>query len=144
MLLMLLVFVLVVVVDQLAKMTIAARLQEGAYTSANIFGVRLHHVVNRRKPWGSAVAVRIMAVVWLLLSVAALTVASVIDISSIYVALGCLVGGATGNLIDGLSRNAVTDFIDLRVWPVFNFADTAIVAGVALLLWNAVRLRAGA
>lgn len=143
MLLMLLVFVLVVVVDQLAKMMIAARLQEGAYTSVNIFGVRLHHVVNRRKPWGSAAAVRIMAVVWLLLSVAALTVASVIDTSSIYVALGCLVGGATGNLIDGLSRNAVTDFIDLRVWPVFNFADTAIVAGAALLLWNAVRLRAG-
>ena len=143
MLLMLLVFVLVVVVDQLAKRLIAARLQEGAYTSANIFGVRLRHVVNRRKPWGSASAVRIMAVVWLLLSMAALIVASVIDRSSIYVALGCLVGGATGNLIDGFSRHAVTDFIDLRVWPVFNVADTAIVAGAVLLLWSALRLRAG-
>ena len=143
MLLMLLVFVLVVVVDQLAKKLIVARLQEGAYTSANIFGVRLRHVVNRRKPWGSATAVRIMAVVWLLLSVAALIVASVIDRSSIYVALGGLIGGATGNLLDGFSRHAVTDFIDLRVWPVFNVADTAIVAGAVLLLWSALRLRAG-
>ena len=144
MLLMLLVVALVVIVDQLAKMMIVARLQEGAYTSANIFGVRLRHVVNRRKPWGSASAVRIMAVLWLLLSMAALMVASVVDIPYIYVALGCLVGGATGNLIDGFFRHAITDFIDLRVWPVFNVADTAIVAGTALLLWNAVRLRAGA
>lgn len=144
MLLMLLVFALVVVVDQLAKMMIVAHLQEGAFTSRNVFGVRLRHVVNRRKPWGSVSAVRIISVLWLLLSVIALIVGSVIDISSIYVALGCLVGGAAGNLIDGLSRHAVTDFIDLRVWPVFNVADTAIVAGAALLLWNAVWLRTGA
>jgi len=144
MLLMLLVFVLVVVVDQLAKMMIVTRLEEGAYTSANILGVRLRHVINRRKPWGSAAAVRIMAVVWLLLSAVALIVAGVIDNSSIYVAVGGLMGGAMGNLLDGFSRHAVTDFIDLRVWPVFNIADTAIVAGAALLLWSALRLRTGA
>ena len=144
MLLMSLVFVLVVSVDQLAKRMIVACLDEGAYTTASILGVRLHHVVNRRKPWASAGAVRIMSVVWLLLSVTAVIVASVADNSSIYVALGCLVGGAAGNLIDGFSRHGVTDFIDARVWPVFNVADTAIVGGACLLMWNAVRLRAGA
>jgi signal peptidase II len=39
-------------------------------------------------------------------------------------------GGAAGNLLDILRRRAVTDFIDLGWWPVFNLADVAIVAGL--------------
>lgn len=138
MLLMLVVFGLVVAMDQLAKMMIVARLQEGAFTARSIFGVRLRHVANRRRPWSSVTAVRMMAVVWLLLAVTSVIVAREIDNSYIYIALGALMGGATGNLLDGFSRQAVTDFIDLRVWPVFNVADTAIVAGAALVLWRVV------
>ena len=54
------------------------------------------------------------------------------------VALGLLLGGATGNLVDrlfrspGFARGAVVDFLDFRVWPVFNLADSAIVCGGAL------------
>ncbi|MED5292808.1 MAG: signal peptidase II [Actinomycetota bacterium] len=59
-------------------------------------------------------------------------------------ALGFVLGGACGNLIDralrtpGWGRGAVVDFIDLQFWPVFNVADMAIVVGVLLLsatLW---------
>jgi signal peptidase II len=58
------------------------------------------------------------------------------------VCLGLLLGGATGNLVDrifrapGPGRGAVVDFIDFRVWPVFNLADSAIVCGgqLAVLL----------
>jgi signal peptidase II len=46
--------------------------------------------------------------------------------------LGLVLGGATGNLLDRIWRRGVIDFIDLRVWPVFNLADLAIVAGVLL------------
>ena len=51
------------------------------------------------------------------------------------VSLGLLLGGASGNLLDrlfrapGFGRGAVVDFIDFRVWPVFNLADSAIVVG---------------
>ena len=51
------------------------------------------------------------------------------------VSLGLLLGGALGNLVDrvfrspGPGRGAVVDFIDFRVWPVFNIADSAIVIG---------------
>jgi signal peptidase II len=52
------------------------------------------------------------------------------------VGLGAALGGATGNLIDQLRRGAVMDFIDLRIWPVFNFADTFIVVGLGVALWS--------
>jgi signal peptidase II len=49
-------------------------------------------------------------------------------------ALGLELGGAVGNLIDRISQGWVTDFIHVPNFPVFNIADSAIVAGVALLI----------
>ncbi|MBI3319439.1 MAG: signal peptidase II [Candidatus Omnitrophica bacterium] len=54
-------------------------------------------------------------------------------------ALSLILGGAAGNLIDRVSWGWVIDFIDLRVWPVFNLADSAITVGVTLLLWQTIR-----
>jgi signal peptidase II len=57
------------------------------------------------------------------------------------VPLGMIVGGGVGNLIDRVFRpfdGQVVDFVDLHVWPVFNLADAAIVAGaIALALAGA-------
>lgn len=50
------------------------------------------------------------------------------------IALGLVLGGALGNLIDRVRLGYVVDFIDLRWWPVFNLADSAIVIGVILLV----------
>ncbi|MFA5160723.1 MAG: signal peptidase II [Elusimicrobiales bacterium] len=44
-----------------------------------------------------------------------------------------IAGGALGNLWDRLSCGAVADFIDFRVWPVFNAADSFITVGAALM-----------
>ena len=66
------------------------------------------------------------------------------------VALGLLLGGASGNLVDRLVRSPgplrghVVDFIDLHwngrsIWPVFNVADMAIVTGAALALLLSAR-----
>lgn len=49
------------------------------------------------------------------------------------------IAGAIGNLIDRIRFGVVTDFIDFGFFPVFNVADSAIVVGVALLLWGIVR-----
>jgi signal peptidase II len=46
---------------------------------------------------------------------------------------GLLTGGALGNLVDRLRIDAVIDFIDPPLWPAFNVADIAIVAGIATL-----------
>ncbi|HEY7267918.1 MAG TPA: signal peptidase II [Solirubrobacterales bacterium] len=50
-----------------------------------------------------------------------------------------LLGGAIGNLADRVRDGAVTDFIDLPLWPTFNLADVAITAGVLLLLLDVER-----
>ncbi|MFN3422940.1 MAG: signal peptidase II, partial [Armatimonadota bacterium] len=57
------------------------------------------------------------------------------DRRRVAVATGMMLGGALGNLIDRIRFGAVTDFIDLRVWPIFNLADTALTMGAFLLLW---------
>ena len=57
-------------------------------------------------------------------------------------AVGLIVGGAIGNLIDrafrsdtGFLKGGVVDFIDLQWWPVFNIADAAIVVGGVMMFW---------
>ena len=54
---------------------------------------------------------------------------------------GCalVVGGAAGNLLDRWRLGYVVDFIDLRVWPVFNVGDSAITVGIALLCLRSLR-----
>lgn len=50
------------------------------------------------------------------------------------VALGLISGGALGNLLDRVRYGSVTDFISLRFFaPIFNMADSAIVAGAILM-----------
>ncbi len=49
------------------------------------------------------------------------------------IALGMQLGGAAGNLLDRLHYGHVIDFIDFKVWPIFNLADSAVVVGVCIL-----------
>ncbi len=50
------------------------------------------------------------------------------------VAMGMMLGGAIGNLVDRLRLGRVTDFIDFPLWPAFNVADSSIVIGIAVLV----------
>ena len=50
--------------------------------------------------------------------------------------LSLILGGAIGNLIDRLRFGFVIDFLDLRIWPVFNLADSAITIAAILLTWE--------
>jgi signal peptidase II len=54
-------------------------------------------------------------------------------------ALALQLGGTLGNLLDRIRQGYVIDFLDFRFWPVFNLADTSIVVGVFLLLWQLSR-----
>ena len=57
-------------------------------------------------------------------------------------ALGAVIGGAIGNVIDRMRFGAVVDFVDVHAWGwhwyVFNVADAAIVCGVLALVADAL------
>ena len=53
--------------------------------------------------------------------------------------LAFILGGAAGNMIDRILFGHVIDFLDFRVWPVFNLADSFITIGVFLFILTAVR-----
>jgi signal peptidase II len=77
---------------------------------------------------GSAVALGVVA--WMLIAQA--------SSRTMAAGSGLVLGGAAGNLLDRVSSGSVTDYLDLRVWPIFNLADVAIVSGVMLLVLNAL------
>lgn len=80
-----------------------------------------------------ALAIVIVMVIWLFRTADRL----------VAVAIGLVVGGALGNAVDRHLYGAVADFFRLHAfgyqWYVFNLADVAIVAGVALLLYDSFK-----
>jgi signal peptidase II len=62
-------------------------------------------------------------------------------------AFALVLGGALGNLYDRVMLGYVVDFVQLHAagyyWPAFNVADSAISVGVAMLIWESLRPKAG-
>lgn len=62
-------------------------------------------------------------------------------------AVGLIVGGALGNVVDRLFRGdawlrgGVVDFIDVQWWPIFNIADVGVTVGGAALLLSTLFAR---
>jgi signal peptidase II len=68
------------------------------------------------------------------------------DLSKLHAAaLGCIAGGAIGNLVDRVARGYVVDFIHAHYrsfdWPVFNVADIAIAVGIGLFVIGQMHMR---
>jgi len=60
------------------------------------------------------------------------------------VGFALMAGGAAGNLLDRIRFGFVVDYVDVHVWPVFNFADAAIVIGAGVVLLVLMRSGPGA
>ncbi|OGR84823.1 MAG: signal peptidase II [Elusimicrobia bacterium RIFCSPHIGHO2_02_FULL_57_9] len=56
--------------------------------------------------------------------------------SWIQIGLLLVTGGALGNLYDRLAYGHVIDFLDFRIWPVFNAADSCVTIGALCLAWG--------
>lgn len=138
---------LVLLVDHLTKWWAQSRLEAGICspeTCLSVFGssVRFHLVHNT----GAAFSLG-EGLGWLIAPLAFVMAGSLLFVARritdkvSLVALGLVIGGALGNMVDriiraedGLFSGGVVDFIDFQFWPVFNVADMAVVGGVGLLM----------
>jgi signal peptidase II len=102
-----------------------------------ILGIKLVNVRNRGIAFGMFSGGGVLLVIFAVAALAALLVFFVRhrDRPLVWLPTGLLIGGAAGNLIDRMRESAVTDFIDLPLWPAFNVADVAITFGVLTLLY---------
>lgn len=126
---------LVVVLDQLTKAIAADALGPGESVDL-VLGFELVDVRNTGIAFGlltdgqTLVIVVTAAALALILGYFALNPSR----PGLWIAVGILVGGAVGNLADRLRADEVIDFIDPPLWPAFNVADIAIVAGIAFVV----------
>jgi len=136
---------LILLADQLSKRWIITHLQFGESWNPVLFLrplVSLTYVTNTGVAFGLFpgggglfVGVAIVAVVGILTYYVRLSLGQwLMELS-----LGLMLGGAVGNLLDRLTYGHVIDFIDFKVWPVFNIADSSVVIGMTILacyLWR--------
>lgn len=138
---------IVLAADQLTKWWVVATLPGDPIVLVPDF-LQLRYLTNKGaafsllEGWGSVIAlVAIAAAVFIFL------VAGHVEVTGEAVALGLVLGGAVGNLVDrifrgpGLLDGGVVDFVDFSFFPAFNVADSAITIGAALALWFAFRSR---
>ncbi|HEX7077419.1 MAG TPA: signal peptidase II [Candidatus Eisenbacteria bacterium] len=137
---------LVVVLDQFTKAIASARLLLGDPVTLLGDLVRFTLVHNTGAAFGLFPGSRLP---FIAISIVAIGVVVYLFFRETYrsalnrVLLGCILGGAIGNLIDRIRLGWVVDFIDMGLgrtrWPVFNVADSAVTLGVLLLAWNLAR-----
>lgn len=137
----------VVVVDHLTKWWAVARLEDGpcsAESCVYIFGssARFHLVYNTGAAFSAGEGYGwLLGPLALVMAIYLLWLANREADKVSLIALSSVAGGALGNLIDrviraeeGFLNGGVVDFVDFRFWPVFNVADMAVVAGIAVLI----------
>ncbi len=134
---------LIVATDQLTKIWIRSNLLVGE----SLFEVgffRLTHIRNTGAAFGLFQGQSFPLTVVALVGIAALLAYALfiyrhfplLDNKLGKSALGLVLGGTVGNLIDRLRFGGVTDFIDFGFWPAFNIADSAIVIGVIIFAYS--------
>lgn len=128
----------IVALDQATKAVAVARLVRGE--SVNVFyGLDLTHVRNTGVAFGAFAGGGALVLVLVAVALAALLLYFVHHARTawMWLPVGCILGGALGNLADRAREGMVIDFIDPIAWPAFNFADIAVVVGVLGLFYVA-------
>ncbi|MET0323974.1 MAG: signal peptidase II [Ilumatobacteraceae bacterium] len=134
----------VVLVDQLTKRWALGALDDDHVIDV-VGSLRLNLAFNKGMAFSQGTGLGPVIGVVALLVVVGLLVSIGRSTSRVYpLAVGLIIGGAVGNLLDrlfrspGWLRGGVVDFIDVQWWPIFNVADIAVTVGGALLVISTV------
>jgi signal peptidase II len=127
---------IVVALDQITKQLVVDHVQPGDPVDL-VLGFQISNVRNSGIAFGLLSGSSDALVLVLTLSALGLLVAYFAFHArrpDLWLPVGLVVGGALGNLADRVRLGAAIDFLDPPLWPAFNLADIAIVAGVGLFV----------
>ncbi|MCR5834259.1 MAG: signal peptidase II [Selenomonadaceae bacterium] len=134
-------FLFIVLLDQLTKAIVVKTMVPGQTVSLIQDVFHLTYVLNP----GAAFGILSNQRIFLLLIGAVLIVVTAYFYPMLKKASLCLqvgasmiLSGAVANLIDRIQTGYVVDFLDFRIWPVFNIADIAIVSGMVLMVYTII------
>ena len=134
-----LLFVGIIAIDQFVKGIVAASMVPGESIPMIQHVFHLTYVLNPGAAFGILPHQREL----FLLAGVAILIGAAVFYSKIQKSDGILkfglislLAGATANLIDRFQNGLVVDFLDFRIWPVFNIADIAIVVGVGFMIYS--------
>lgn len=135
----------VLVGDVVTKQLVVRNMEYGYRGEIQVFGewVKLTYIHNTGAAFGLFAGAR-----WPLIAISIVAIGVVLFVAlarrprgGTSIALGLILGGALGNLIDRIRMGQVVDFINVGIgehrWPFFNVADSGVTVGV---LWLALIL----
>lgn len=138
---------MVIIADQLSKYAILN------WVLNDYAGIKVWNVFNIVRAWNTGVSFSMFndygSLGAYVLSAAALVIVVMLLFwlkseknKILQVAIGLIIGGALGNVIDRLRMGAVFDFLDFHIadshWPAFNVADSCICVGAAIIVLQAL------
>jgi signal peptidase II len=133
---------LVVLIDHAFKFLVLHRLGRESISLGPIGSVRgvQTQIWIARGPFAFKFAM--LWTLWILAALALTLVAMLVPASGWFCAL--LLGGSLSHAVEFSLRGSICDYVCLRFWPAFNFADVAITAGALGMVTNLLRVVASA
>ncbi len=127
----------VIALDQATKTVIRSTLERGESWPGADWDVRIRYVTNTGASFGLFQGQTLFLTAMALIGLVAIYLYyrfPPFDHFVVPIAIGMMLGGAAGNLIDRIAHGRVTDFIDFPHFPAFNVADSSITVGIAVIL----------
>jgi len=128
---------IVLALDQATKIAVRTWLDPGESWPDADWPVRIRHVTNTGAAFGILQDQTLFLIVMAFIGIVAIFLYyryPPFDHWVVPIAIGLLLGGASGNLLDRVRAGEVTDFIDFPRFPAFNVADSSINVGIAIIV----------
>ena len=129
----------VIVFDQLIKYIVVNSMFLGQSIALVPNILHLTYILNAGAAFGILANQRLffIAIAAILVGVVVFFYPKIIKLNCYFkLGIALLFGGAIGNMIDRIFIGKVVDYVDFRVWPIFNLADIAIVCGCILIVYQ--------
>jgi lipoprotein signal peptidase len=125
---------LVPVIDHALKAIVLAHVGDGTWSLGVLGRISIVHA----RIWLARLSRRLtplaLWVIWLAAAAGSAMICMMLPSLALGWGLGLLVGGALSHVGEMSVRGSICDYVCLRFWPAFNFADVAVTAGAVVVI----------